>query len=328
MTLSFSTASSGCTGRARSQLACPHFGIAALRVQVDSRRICARKLKQGGVRLRVTSQRGNADAPLTATVVGGGLGGLALAIALRREGVDARVYERALELRSNAGTGIVLWPNGIKALRGIAPELADAAIDAGCVIKGIGFGKASAPDTFKEKVVGAGMKVAGGLMARSMEWKYGAPMVAIRWSALQQVLSSFLPPDCIELDANFKGYQVLPEGAGVRTDFCRRDGAPLPAVTTDVLVGADGLRSAVRAQMLGDSPPRDGGRVLWRAVVDGACLPQRQSLCPASGTRLLIGEGRTASFMDVGSGQVYWAAGALDGTFDADPSLVRRPACP
>jgi NAD(P)H-nitrite reductase large subunit len=48
---------------------------------------------------------GGADGvrPLTAVIVGGGLGGLAACVALRRIGIDAQVYERALALKANAG---------------------------------------------------------------------------------------------------------------------------------------------------------------------------------------------------------------------------------
>ena len=65
----------------------------------------------------------SADKPVTAAVIGGGLGGLAVAIALRRVGIDAHVYERAAELKGTAGTGLTLWPNGLSALAAIDPGL-------------------------------------------------------------------------------------------------------------------------------------------------------------------------------------------------------------
>ena len=53
----------------------------------------------------------------TAVVVGGGIGGLAAGIALRRAGMDAIVYERAQEVRP-LGAGLAVTPNGVRALRG------------------------------------------------------------------------------------------------------------------------------------------------------------------------------------------------------------------
>ena len=64
----------------------------------------------------------------TAIIIGGGIGGLTTAIALRRMGVDAQVYERASEMRE-VGAGLSLWVNAIKALRKIG--LAEAVRAAG-----------------------------------------------------------------------------------------------------------------------------------------------------------------------------------------------------
>eukprot|EP00965_Chrysotila_dentata_P022481 744387-Pleurochrysis_carterae.AAC.1 len=61
--------------------------------------------------------------PVRAAIVGGGLAGLAAAIALRTVGVDAHVYERTTELRGTAGTGLTLWPNGLSALSAIDSTL-------------------------------------------------------------------------------------------------------------------------------------------------------------------------------------------------------------
>ena len=41
-------------------------------------------------------------------------------------------------------------------------------------------------------------------------------------------------------------------------------------MVADILIGADGIRSAVRNALLGDGPPRDNGRVIWRGVIDKA----------------------------------------------------------
>ena len=61
--------------------------------------------------------------PLRVIIAGAGIGGLATCLALRRVGVDAHVYERAVCLKTDAGTGIALWPNGLKALRAIGADV-------------------------------------------------------------------------------------------------------------------------------------------------------------------------------------------------------------
>ena len=103
---------------ARGSLAAP---------RLDGRRI--RRHAHGrnarNTRFAVQASEEAKSEPLSAVIVGGGIGGLAAAIALRRIGVDAQVYERATALRSNAGTGIAIWPNGVKALRVIGDDVAD-----------------------------------------------------------------------------------------------------------------------------------------------------------------------------------------------------------
>jgi FAD-dependent urate hydroxylase len=53
---------------------------------------------------------------MRAIIIGGGIGGLTAAVALRKKGIDAAVYEKSPELRE-VGAGISLWPNAVKALR-------------------------------------------------------------------------------------------------------------------------------------------------------------------------------------------------------------------
>ena len=56
-------------------------------------------------------------------VVGGGLGGLALTIALRARGVDAHIFERFPALCNQSQGTVVIWPNGMKALQGVDPNI-------------------------------------------------------------------------------------------------------------------------------------------------------------------------------------------------------------
>ena len=78
--------------------------------------------------------------PLRVIIAGAGIGGLATCLALRRVGVDAHVYERAVTLKADAGTGIALWPNGLKALRAIGADVERQVAERGADVKGVRFG--------------------------------------------------------------------------------------------------------------------------------------------------------------------------------------------
>jgi len=301
--------------------------------------------------------------PLTAVVVGGGIGGLAACVALRRVGVDAHVYERATALRANAGTGIALWPNGVKALRAIGGDVAREVESRGAVIGGVKMGvvdeekdaaaedasssSSSSSSSFKSALGKVAASALGRALPLLMRARHGAGLVCVRWAEAQAALASFLPAHVVHLDASVDAIDVIERADGsesVRVTFARRDGsayvpgagegltmmtagddaATLHAVHADVLVGADGINSAVRAGVLGDGAPRDNGRVIWRGVVDARDVSDLGSdssypeFCPRGTTALSASKdsavGRTTCYMDVSSkdGKLYWAAGCLD----------------
>ena len=302
--------------------------------------------------------------PLRVIIVGAGIGGLATCLALRRVGVDAHVYERALSLKADAGTGIALWPNGLKALRAIGKDVEREVADRGASISGVRFTTlrddppVAMTDTDKQRTLDtsrAGIaflssrlkSLASAALTRAvpalLRAKHGAGLVCIRWASAQAALASFLPAECVHLDATLSEFAVVDfaDGSkGVAVSFARRDGTPVSddgPLIADVLLGADGVNSATRAAILKDGPPRDNGRVIWRAVVrasdvarvfrdesdDGSSSDGGSTaavsfppFCPARATALSASEdaavGRTTCFMDVGGGELYWAAGCLD----------------
>ena len=331
-------------------------------------------------------QTQNDSRQLSAVIVGGGIGGLAMCIALRRVGIDAHVYERATALKANAGTGIALWPNGVKALRVIGEDVAREVASRGCEITGMRMGvvddqmggvEESAPTKtktssggmagslgrIKATLVKGAQGVLGVAMPRILKAQHGAGLVCIRWAEAQAALASFLPDSCIHLDAALESAEVIEFADGaerVRCRFVRRDGTfidgmPEEGVVADVLIGADGIRSAVRAAVVGDGPPRDNGRIIWRGVVDAASVVDPDpaatgpegypGFCPRGTTALRASKdtavGRTVCFMDVGGDKLYWAAGCLDEGIvspqsradtdgrddDEEEEIVARAAC-
>eukprot|EP00850_Spirogloea_muscicola_P025422 SM003043S11861 [mRNA] locus=s3043:167:1590:+ [translate_table: standard] len=197
---------------------------------------------------------GNGGAPLVdrVAVVGGGLGGLAATLALRKRGIDAHVYERNASISGGEGTLISLFANGLWALQDAYPDLipqlkAAGNVDPECLTV--------SPD---DKIV------AGWGAGTTMSTTYGLPMLAIRWRAVLDALAAALPPACIHTGHEL--LRITQDDAKVVATFKTAEGEVV--IETPLLLGADGIRSAVRASVLGTMPPRDNGRTIWRAIID------------------------------------------------------------
>ncbi|HEU0052664.1 MAG TPA: FAD-dependent monooxygenase, partial [Longimicrobium sp.] len=219
-------------------------------------------------------------------VVGAGIGGLSAAIALRRAGFDAAVFERAPELRE-VGAAISLWPNATRMLGkwGILDEVARRA------------------QPVREAVARA---ADGRLLHRMALPETDAPSLLVHRADLHAALAAALPPGTVRLGATFTRYADA--GGEVVAHF---DGPG--AVAGRALVGADGLWSAVRAQLLGDGRPIYRGYPVWRGVARleaGDAVPE---LCET------LGAGRRFGIAPIGGGRVCWWATANEpeGTDDA-----------
>ena len=200
-------------------------------------------------------------ASLKAAIIGGGLGGLTCCNALRKIGIDAQVYERAQTLSPQAGTGLTLWPNGLSALQAIDDGLIPRIKQVGGATTTI---EVTSPDGLTKLPNPTGDPT-------RFPKVYGQPMFNVRWSKLQRVLASRLPDGCIHLDCGLT--HVAPKaGGGVTATFehaAADDGdgstaAAEPLVADfDFVVGADGINSALRRQLVDDGAPRDAGRTIW-----------------------------------------------------------------
>jgi len=203
-----------------------------------------------------------------AAVVGAGIGGLAAAIALRQAGWEATVYEAAPEVRP-LGAGLSIWPNGVRALRAL--DLADLA--------------AAAP-----RAEGALRRADGSALAEfdpdALEARFGAPLVGFHRADLHEGLIDALRPDRVRT-----GMRV----ASVEDGELRFDDRS--SVDADLIVGADGLNSTVRAELLGDGQPRDSGLAAFRGVAD------LDGPVPAGEW---WGSGSVAGLLPLGQGRVYW----------------------
>jgi len=234
-------------------------------------------------------------------IAGGGIGGLALAIALRRRDVPVVVLERAGAF-TETGSGVVLAPNGMTALAAIDPALGETVRKAGKVFGARGeTGHVSAFTTSSGRLLSQ-------TSFDGAEERWGAPLVSIRRAGLHAVLSAYAADRGVELRTGQAVTGWAESDSGV--DVALTDQT---WVRGSVLVGADGLRSAVRQQLLGDGPPKyrgisavrgigpvpvrwpDGfiaygrGLILFAAAVDAeqvywvASIRAREGLWPAKG---------------------------------------------
>ncbi|WNV88895.1 FAD-dependent monooxygenase [Umezawaea sp. Da 62-37] len=213
-----------------------------------------------------------------AVVVGAGIGGLVTAVALRRVGIEVEVYERALEPRA-AGTGLSIMSNAVAALRGHGIEL--ALEDRGRAIESFRL------NTFDGRPIRA-------VPVKSIGDRLGAPSVCVHRADLRQALLE-AAGDC-PIATGAAATRFTADGDGVRVDFA--DGR---VASGDVLIGADGFHSAVRAQLTGPETPRDAGYLCWLATI-----PFRHKALPDGHVAHYWGRGSRFGLVDIGHGRVYW----------------------
>lgn len=214
---------------------------------------------------------------MKAIVVGGGIGGLAAAIALQRAGLEVVVFERAEELRE-IGAGVALWANATKALRKLG--VYEAVRAAGAEIGG-------------EARSWRGRKLFS-LPADGLRRRFGSPNLVVHRADLQAALLSALPRGTVRLGAELVGFGQ--DGKGVTARFA--DGREEAG---DLLVGADGIRSAVRARLLGDGEPLFSGLTAWRGISEVG-----EDVAPPGVGLNLWGRGAEFGLASIGGGRAYW----------------------
>ncbi|MGV8803458.1 MAG: FAD-dependent monooxygenase [Polaromonas sp.] len=222
-----------------------------------------------------------------ALVAGGGIGGLAAALAASRAGWDVRLYERATAF-SEVGAGVQLGPNVVRVLHGWGLQDALARV-------------AALPHRLQVRNAVTGLELGVLPLGKTALRKYGAPYVTIHradlhalllhavqardnvWLNLQSCVAGYADNGREVTLQTTEGRPVCqpPEAAALLAHVRPPQSASTPApgraleVEGDALIGADGLWSRVRQQMLGDAPPRVTGHLAYRAMVAQASLPER-----------------------------------------------------
>jgi len=228
-----------------------------------------------------------------AIIVGAGIGGLAAATALRDTDVEVVSFERAPDLnRVEVGAGITLWPNAIAVLDrlGVGNEIR---------------ARGARLHSFEQRTK------RGRLLVRwpmeEMARRIGAEAVGISRPAVHAVLAA-TGGYCVQTGAEAKSFSERDGGV----DVTLADGQ---TVSGDVLIGADGIESTIRAQLLGSKPPRHAGLVIWRAnlpVTTGISVPDVAFL-------LFWGTGHKFVVFHSGPDQLSWEAIVASGPGGTDP---------
>jgi salicylate hydroxylase len=195
-----------------------------------------------------------------ALIAGGGIGGLAAALACTRAGWDVRLFERAAAF-SEVGAGIQMGPNVTRILQGWGLGEALAAV-------------AATPERLRVRDALRGHELASIALGCSAVERYGAPYATLRRADLQQLLLAAVQAEAgvsLRTGTTFTTFSTDHSAENNRGTVTLATSAG--PVEGDALIGADGLWSAVRAQLLRDGPAPPTGHLAYRAMRPQASLP-------------------------------------------------------
>ena len=189
-------------------------------------------------------------------IAGAGIGGLTAALALQKRGYQVQVCEQAAQLRE-VGAGLQLSPNALRALYRLGLEQALGAL-------------ASEPAGKEIRLWSTGQTWKLFDLGTTSVAKYGYPYYMMYRPDLHQVLADAvraMDPGAIMLGAQCVGY----EQDGEKVALKLADGRTLEG---DILIGADGVHSKIRSQLIGSGQPAFSGCRAWRGVIPMERLPQ------------------------------------------------------
>jgi 2-polyprenyl-6-methoxyphenol hydroxylase-like FAD-dependent oxidoreductase len=219
--------------------------------------------------------------PRTAVIVGAGIGGLAAGIALGRAGWNVRIVERATSPRE-LGFALALAPNAMAALRELG--VADAVERKGAEV-----------DVFE-------VRRGDGALLKRIDFRGGAArsVVTLR-PALHGTLLDAVGPEALLLGREVEGFANAPAGATINL----AGGTSLDA---DIVIGADGVGSAIRRRLdPGEPPPRPSGYHALRGVTHD--IPHRPG---DVSTTIYLGDGIEAGVARASATSFYWYMSLVD----------------
>ncbi len=225
-------------------------------------------------------------------IVGGGIGGAATALALSHAGLEPVVYERTKELRE-VGAGIALWANATHILKKLG--LLEEVIQVGYLTTNYQFNSQRGKELVNVPVN-----------------NFELPVVGIHRAELHQLLWRNVQGEKFILGETFERFEH--KNNQVHAYF-----ASGLEVEGDALIGADGLRSRVRAALLGDVPPTYRNFKTWRGLTEFVPKDYRPGYIHE-----YLGGGKGFGFMMLGKGKVYWYAAATASQAQPDAKIGRK----
>jgi 2-polyprenyl-6-methoxyphenol hydroxylase-like FAD-dependent oxidoreductase len=190
-------------------------------------------------------------------IVGGGIGGLAMALQCQRRGIECLVFE-SVEKIEPLGVGINLLPHSVKVLAGLG--LLDDLLATGIETSELAFFNKHGQAIWREP--------------RGIAAGYDFPQVSIHRGELHLLLYrqavERLGAGSVLTGHSLKRFDIGTGGGPASAVFeNRRSGEEIARVEADLLIGADGIHSSVRSSFFPDEgPPKHSGRILWR----GTCI--------------------------------------------------------
>lgn len=183
------------------------------------------------------------------------MGGLAAAVACRRAGWEARLYEQAAQF-SEVGAGIQLGPNATRILSAWGLE-------------GVVARVAAVPRQLRVRSAADGADLGQLRLGATMAERYGAPYLTIHRADLQSLLKDAAGQAGVRLNLKSRVSGVRAVGDAVRLRINDDH-----EVEGDAIIGADGLWSAIRTQVFADGSPQPSGHLAYRTLAIQQELPQ------------------------------------------------------
>jgi len=233
---------------------------------------------------------------LRIAIIGAGIGGLTTALALHRAGVSCTVYEQAPQL-NEIGAGITLWENALKVLRHLG--VSDDLILRGQLIKNSYLG------------------LSNGTLLKQMHiddlssHPSSPQILAIHRAQLQQVLFHALPQDTVSF--NHRCTQLKEKKDTVTVQFDNGN-----EIECDLLIGADGIHSVIRAKRWDNSPLRYFDQATWRGISPS------QDHWPKHQGGEFWGPNARFRVIPISESQLYWFAVQQRPVNHIDPAETRK----
>lgn len=232
-------------------------------------------------------------------IIGGGIAGLTTAIALQKHNIDFQLFESAPELKP-LGAGIALNANGLNILKKLDLDLYNEIKEKGHILD-----YAVITDINDQLIQAVNFK--------EVVKKYGEKTLGISRGDLQSTLNKYIHPE--KLFTN-KRLETCKEDSGIiKAEFT--DGSK---ISGDFLIGCDGIKSAIRNNIIGDIPLRYSGQTCWRALINFS-LPKGQR-----GMKEIWGNTRGLRFgyLPVNENQAYWYATDFSGQNQSSVNVIEN----